>query len=246
MADPIDSSPAPSAPAGGDDLQDVIAAYESAIAGNNPADQPAQAAAPETPTPEQPPADPSVSNSYFKNIAERYPSWEAPPELRPRDQDIDELQQFRENFTRWAGNVEHERLIAREKRDADGMYSEANAIAGDYPELAADSGTVWLRNEYAINPDLQNAWDRRYDSQDAMKHARRVVNEALQRFADHAQREANRIRSIPVNEDREAVSASVRGASKEPPPARQPNINFMSDAEFQAWTKKQYGYTPRI
>jgi methionine synthase II (cobalamin-independent) len=146
--------------------------------------------------------------------------------------------------SRWAGNVDSERMQARETADANGIYAEANRIASEFPELAADFGKAWLRSEYQDNPALREAWDNRYDSQEAMAHARKMVDRALQQFSAHARREAQRIRDIPLIADREAVSAAVRGASKSTPPPPPPRIGQMDDKTYSEYVEKNFGYRP--
>ncbi len=74
----------------------------------------------------------------------------------------------------------------------------------------------------------------------------RCVRRAMSDLQAAGKREHQRIDSIPVNQDREAVAAAVRGASKQAPEGRAPNFNNMSDNEFRDEVKKTYGFTPGI
>lgn len=235
MSDIENQSPPP-----GDDIAAALAEYDAVVkpAVEKPADPPSNEPAGSTPpaaAAQQPERKP-----LFGELQARY----EPKPQDPHADELAELQNFRDIVSRWAGNIDSERMQARETADANGIYGEANRIASEFPELAADFGRTWLRNEYADNPVLREAWDNRYDSQDAMAHARKMVDRALQQFSAHARREAQRIRDIPLNEDREAVSAAVRGSSKAIPPPAPPNFSKMTDTELREFTERNYGYRP--
>jgi hypothetical protein len=49
-----------------------------------------------------------------------------------------------------------------------------------------------------------------------------------------------------TTEDREAVSAAVRGASTAPPPTKAPDVSKLSNDELRKQTQEKYGYTPNF
>jgi hypothetical protein len=225
----------------GDDIAAALAEFDSATkpAADKPADPPSN-----DPPNGSPPAAPAVAQPerkpLFADLQARY----EPKPQDPHAEELAELRDFREIVSRWAGNIDSERMQARETADTNRIYAEANRIASEFPELAADFGKNYLRNEYADNPVLREAWDNRYVDDAAMKHARKMVDAAIERFRDHAQREAQRIRDIPMLADRDAVSAAVRGASKPTPPPAPPNFSKMTDSELREYTERNFGYRP--
>jgi hypothetical protein len=84
-----------------------------------------------------------------------------------------------------------------------------------------------------------NAWRHRRDSQAAHENFNRLVTGTVRRMEKEA-------RAIPIYDrdathDREAVTAAVRGASKQAPEAKPPDYSRMSPAEFAAEKDRLFG-----
>jgi hypothetical protein len=100
----------------------------------------------------------------------------------------------------------------------------------------------WLWSEYAANPELKQAWDHRYSSEEAKQRAHQTVRQAFKRM----RAEAKMAPDPAATEDREAVTAAVRGASTRVPEAKAPDFRGMSNSEYREAVRKSYGFTPDI
>ena len=93
--------------------------------------------------------------------------------------------------------------------------------------------------EYRKNPEFANAWEQRRESAEAEARFNRVVTQVVKAMEKKA-------RAVPrydrdATEDREAVTAAVRGASAKAPPEKPPDFSRMSPAEFDAAKDRLFG-----
>ncbi len=121
------------------------------------------------------------------------------------------------------------------KRD---MSTTVKAIRGDLPEAVFDDVLVeaYLDAQAKQDPRLAKAWLDR----DANPRQFEQVKTAL------AKSFAKKFSSMPdraATEDRDAVSAAVRGASNRAPASQPANLGGMTDQELREHTKKQYGFS---
>jgi hypothetical protein len=100
----------------------------------------------------------------------------------------------------------------------------------------------WLWSEYAANPELKQAWDHRYSSEEAKQRAHHTVRQAFKRM----RAEAKMAPDPAATEDRLLVTAAVRGASTRVPEAKAPDFRGMSNSEYREAVRKSYGFTPDI
>jgi len=95
--------------------------------------------------------------------------------------------------------------------------------------------TAWVDAKARKNPALAEAWKNRNLNQAAFK---KVVQKLGSEFSKYGE-------ALPdknATEDREAVTAAVRGASKKAPEALEVDeseVAQMSDAQFEAWKRSQ-------
>jgi hypothetical protein len=218
---PAEVSPpteAPSSDVGGDDLDGLLEEYRvktrsADVTTGNGEDRASEA---ESPTPRDPGA-----------------------ELRERlkeGRDIFELQL-------WASGVERERLERRELEDANAAIEHGRKNIADLEGLAPDFADRWLRNQVAIDPELHDAWNRRYESREALNWCRRCVRHAMNRLYREAKSESERIAGIAVTEDRSAIIASMMRGTGQPPPSRPPDLTGMTDQQLREYTEKTFGFS---
>lgn len=97
----------------------------------------------------------------------------------------------------------------------------------------------WMDAQARLDPRLASAWANRHANPKQFAK----VKESLGRTF------AKKYGSLPdkaATEDREAVTAAVRGASTRAPEGKAPNFAGMSNQEFREAHKKEYGYYPSV
>lgn len=133
---------------------------------------------------------------------------------------------------------------AREEADRTRRFNEdmnvvLKDVRGDLNADFFDDDFVraWIDGQAAKNPQLAQAWVQRDKDPKGFK---RVVEALKGGFS----KKYGKLPDPALTEDREAVSAAVRGASTKTPEAKAPNIGSMTDAEYRAYVQKTHGYTP--
>lgn len=102
-------------------------------------------------------------------------------------------------------------------------------VRGDIPKdvLSDEELTDLIDGRAKRDPRLQNAWNNRAANPKAWSGVQKALSAEI----------AKKFSKLPdpnATEDREAVTAAVRGASPKAPAEKAPNYGAMTNAEFQA------------
>lgn len=126
----------------------------------------------------------------------------------------------------------------RFRQDMDATIKD---VRGDLDPEMFDTDFVesWLDAQARKNPKLATAWTNRHANPKAFE---KVKTELGRQFVG----KYGKLPDKGLTEDREAVSAAVRGASTKAPEQKPPDYSGMSNAEFREAHKKQYGYYPDV
>lgn len=125
--------------------------------------------------------------------------------------------------------VLNEAKFIRQQRFQQDMQSTVKDVRGDLPADLYDDDFVqaWIDAQATKDPRLANAWVNR--SADPKKFGQ--VKAALgKEFA----KRYGRIPDKQATEDREAVTAAVRGSSTRAPEGKAPDYSAMTDSQLQA------------
>src|SRR5680860_22929 len=134
----------------------------------------------------------------------------------------------------WALDVETERLTRRENEETASVMAEGRAAIADLDSLPQDFADKWLRNEYLLDAELQQAWDGRHESDVANRVYKATIRRAMNKMFAQAEREQSRIAGRSATEDKNSiVAAMVRGASRTAPAETPPSYSNVSDGEFR-------------
>jgi hypothetical protein len=98
---------------------------------------------------------------------------------------------------------------------------------------------AWIDGQATQDPRLTKAWLER-DSNP--KQFQKVVDQLGRNFA----KKYGKLPDRNATEDREAVTAAVRGASTKAPEGKAPDFAGMSNVEYREAHKKEYGYYPNV
>lgn len=118
----------------------------------------------------------------------------------------------------------------RFKKDMDTTIKE---VRGDLPEDFFDGQFIqaWIDSQAMKDPRLGNAWSDRHKDPQKFKQ---VVGALGKEFA----KKYGKLPDKNATEDREAVTAAVRGASTRAPEGKAPDFSRMTDGEFaKEWEK---------
>lgn len=115
------------------------------------------------------------------------------------------------------------------------MKKTVDSVRGDLPSDIFDDDLVeaYLDGEARKDPRLAKAWTDRHANP---KQFEKVVAGLQKAFSSKFSKLPNR----EATEDREAVTAAVRGASNRAPEEKAPDFTRMSDAEFAAAKDKMF------
>lgn len=233
MTTPQNEAQAPSAPA--DDLDGLLLEFDRSV----PA-APSKQETEQSSAPTQPPAE--IPESFTARLLRKAQERDArmrdaarPKDAEPAEQQNNDRLSQLEDF---AAGIEAERTAARNKEEAEKVFQRAAEVTAEVaPWLPPEMARAWLLNEVATDGDLQQAWNERHASPEHAMRAERQVNRALRKLHNYA-------KSLPdpkATNDRELVTAAVRGAAVKPPPERAPDYKSMTDAEFAKELKQKYG-----
>lgn len=139
--------------------------------------------------------------------------------------------------------VEHQEAeIAEKQRKAvkQAIDDAAKAVKGELPDNVASQtiARAWLKDAADNDPRIQKAFLDREKNPDAWN---KILAGLSKEFAKEMRRP-----DAQTTEDREAVTAAVRGASGNPPAVKEPSVSKLSDAELREQTKQKYGYIPHF
>lgn len=134
----------------------------------------------------------------------------------------------------------HQQQVLQQQSRED--FNKVVVMADEYLEglpVPPDFARRWLLAEYSLDPQLQEAWNRRRESHELDAYASSAIKRALKKM----RAEAARSPDPAATEDRNLVIAAMRGASGNPPPAETPDayerrMSRMSQAEFEAEKSK--------
>lgn len=115
------------------------------------------------------------------------------------------------------------------------------AVRGDLPPDYFDDTFVeaWLDAQARSDPRLAAAWQSR---QSNPKQFQKVVDGLSRTFA----KKYGKLPDKQATEDREAVTAAVRGASTKAPEGKAPDFSGMSNAQYREAIKKDFGFDPGV
>lgn len=134
--------------------------------------------------------------------------------------------------------TELENQLATKELDAE-VRPVIETIRGDItPDQLSDSEIRdLLEGRAARDPALRRAWtDRRNNPETWGKIVNALGREMATKFA--------KVHDVNATEDREAVTAAVRGASSKAPEGAEPDYSGLNDQEFAAQVEKQHGFRP--
>lgn len=139
--------------------------------------------------------------------------------------------------------VEHqERDIAERRATAvkQAIDDAAKAVKGDLPDSVASVNIArgWLKDAADNDKRIQKAFSERETNPDGWNKVLAGLSKA---FAKEVRRPDQ-----TATEDREAVTAAVRGASSNAPAAKEPDIKRMTDTELRKYQQEKFGYTPHF
>lgn len=132
------------------------------------------------------------------------------------------------------------RLEAGNRFKAD-MSDTVKTVRGDLDAEMFDDDMVsdWIDRQAKNDPRLAQAWNERGAKP---KEFAKVKEQLSKKFV-------SRFGKLPdksATEDREAVTAAVRGASNRAPEGKAPDFTKMSRGDFKKQVEEQYGYSPRV
>lgn len=121
------------------------------------------------------------------------------------------------------------------------MTKTVAAVRGDLDPARYDDRIVeaWLNVRATEDPRIANAWLSRHSNPQAFE---KVVAHLGREFA----KQYGNLPDRQATEDREAVTAAVRGASTKAPEGKAPDFSRMSNTEYRDAHFKEYGYYPSV
>ena len=133
-----------------------------------------------------------------------------------------------------------DRIRQQEQADFENVVKKADDFLAGLP-VPPDFAKRWLLAEAQLDPVLNEAWQRRYESPEKQYRAERQVEKALHRMRNAAA-------AIPdkeITEDVRSVAWAVRGGTRQAPEAPPKNYAKMSNSEFRK-ELEDMGITPSI
>lgn len=198
--------------------------------------------------------------SHYDQVGAQAASYQAPSEpVQPAYQQPTEYGYTDENYVQPTGDLDatsadvlkrmdawEARQSEVESRDRERQFKQdmdktIQEIRGDLDPGTYDDTFMeaWVEAQARDDQRLQHAWADRHDNP---KHFARVVETLGREFG-------KKFKSAPdaqATEDREAVSAAVRGASTPAPVEKPADYSNMNDNEFREEMEKKYGISPLI
>jgi hypothetical protein len=133
-----------------------------------------------------------------------------------------------------------EAAIRKQKIDQD-LMATVKSVRGDIPETVISDLVVkgWLNAASESDPRLVDAFNNREQNPARW-------NQVVAQLGKKLRSEFSRLPDVAETEDREAVTAAVRGASTKPPPAKAPDFKSMTNQDFANDVEKKYGFRPLV
>lgn len=128
-----------------------------------------------------------------------------------------------------------EAKFIRQERFQKDMDEMIKKVRGDLPEELFDGPLVqaWIDSQATKDPRLANAWANRHADP---KKFEQVVSALGKQFSKYG-----KLPDKQATEDREAVTAAVRGASTRAPEGKAPDYSRLTPAQFQAEKDRMFG-----
>lgn len=218
--DIVDAGPAPAESAQGapDDLNSVLAEFDTAVGSSGQHGD----------TPPVTPEPPLLDRQAARSIT---------------DGELNQMafEQIRQKviFDEFVGqHIEHQQRV-QEQSDFQEVLQKGAECLEDIP-LTNPQEEVrrWFLAEAQINPHLHQAWIHRRDSDEHHDQALREIRRAFKRM----QQSYSKRYDINATEDRNAVTAAMRGAGSAPPietgASYGKRLNTMTDSEFRQEKEK--------
>lgn len=138
------------------------------------------------------------------------------------------------------------RLETLEKTLADDRFQKAIApviqtVRGDIPKDVMTDEEIqdWMEGRAKRDPRLTQAWiDRDKNPQAWGKVQAGLRTELSKKFS--------KLPDANATEDRDAVTAAVRGASTKAPEGKAPDFSKASNQDFRNEVEQKWGYTPNV
>ena len=121
------------------------------------------------------------------------------------------------------------------------MDKTIKTVRGDIDSDRFDDGLVesWLDMRARKDPRLAAAWENRHRQPQAFQ---RIVAGLGREF----QKQYGSMPDKQATEDREAVTAAVRGASTKAPEGQPPKYGGLSNQEYRERIRKDFGFDPGV
>jgi len=157
------------------------------------------------------------------------PSSPEPAKPEPRAEAADDVKVATDEVLRARDEIRQDRF----KRD---MNDTIDKVRGDLPADFYDNTFMqaWIDAKASSDPRLAQAWVQRHENPQKFKQ---VVGALGKEFA----KKYGKLPDRQATEDREAVTAAVRGASTKAPEGKAPDFAAMTPAAFQAEKDKLFG-----
>ena len=121
------------------------------------------------------------------------------------------------------------------------MEKAIKAVRGEFDPNVFDDTLVeaWMDAQARTDPRLASAWQNRAANP-------KQFDRVLQGLGKNFQKKFSSLPDKNATEDREAVTAAVRGASTKVPEGKAPAFGNMSNAEYRKSVKDQFGFDPGV
>jgi hypothetical protein len=159
----------------------------------------------------------------------------------PLADDFAERQQRANNGERSLSPAEQAAYAEGMQRAERDLKSVVTDVRADMPlHLYSDDFVqTWIDNQARQNLQLQRVWMNRDSSPGAFRAAVNQLSKKFYKtFRDMPDREAT--------EDRNAVTAAMRGASSRAPEDRPPSYGTLSNAEYAKDVRERFGFDPGV
>ncbi len=230
--EPAAESPATEAPApveaqsSADDLDRLLSEFDSATAT-------ARVAEPEPMQPEPPeaaPYDPLQEAEAAIRVASEMADWQQRGSAA--EAQVQQLQQA-------LAEAQHAAWLQKEKADMDAFVKEAEQSIADLP-TPEGFAEAFLMSQAVKDEKLRTAWDHRNANLDPW--SKRIVQGYLKSAVAKVRKAAETVPDADATATRAAITAAMKGASVRVTADPPPNLGALSDAEFSAYTRKNFGF----
>jgi len=178
--------------------------------------------------------DEATKDSNPESAASAAPPGKAKAEVKPADSNA-----LAEQVRRIVDAQEAQTKAQQAEVTQKALTATVASLRADLPDDPAVNKFVmgWLKDTADNDKRLQNAFaNRDRDPQTWNKIVTGLTRDCQKDFATLSRRP-----DAAATEDREAVTAALRGASTAPPPTKEPDLSKMSDAELRKYKQEKWG-----